>query len=214
MKDKTDLFNAYNTPGPHVAHRRARGDDEVPESEVRGQHTDGTGDGIILLDPTVKDSLDASGTGLAIVTGGAAVIVNSNNAEAARGTGGGGITANDFEITGGYTGSLNGTIHTGTTPVPDPLRYLPVPSVPANGIMTVTNLTQGNKHYVLSPGRYNNLPGFAEFGLLVKRYRELVQCPQFENRILVYAVKKLAKHDSVALQQLARDCFNRFAVDR
>src|SRR5438128_8099201 len=47
MEDKPDLFKAYNTPGPHVAHRRARGDDEVPESEVRGQHTDGTGDGII-----------------------------------------------------------------------------------------------------------------------------------------------------------------------
>src|SRR5262245_13031661 len=75
-----------------------------------------SGTGILILDPTLKDSLDASGTGAVTVTGGANVIVDSNNAEAARATGGGGLTATQFMITGqnpGYTGALTGGIQTG-----------------------------------------------------------------------------------------------------
>lgn len=120
----------------------------------------GSGKGIIVLDPSVKDSLDASGTGSVTVTGGAAVIVDSNNAEAGRVTGGGGLKANEFDLTGGYTGPFDGTVYTGVPPTPDPLRYLPVPSVPANGDVRQTGIGQGNKRYTLYPGRHNNLPNF------------------------------------------------------
>jgi hypothetical protein len=120
----------------------------------------GTHQGILVLDPGLKSSLNASGTGAATVTGGAAVIVNSNNTTAASATGGGGITASEFEITGGYTGALNGPVTTDVPPTPDPLRYLPEPPVPADGTMTITHLGSGNRRYTLSPGRFTNLPGF------------------------------------------------------
>jgi hypothetical protein len=120
----------------------------------------GTGTGILILDPSAKDALDASGTGGVTVTGGASVIVDSGNGEAARATGGGALTAPDFEITGGYTGWLGGAVHTGVPPTPDPLRYLPAPAVPPDGMMTVLSLGNGNKRYTLTPGRYTNLPTF------------------------------------------------------
>jgi hypothetical protein len=96
------------------------------------------------------------------VTGGAAFVVDSNNTEAAAGTGGGALTASTFQITGNYTGSLNGTINTGVPPTPDPLAYLPVPTKPPAGTMTTTNLGNGNKKYVLTPGSYTNLPQLSQ----------------------------------------------------
>jgi hypothetical protein len=51
-------------------------------------------------------------------------------------------------------------IFTGTHPTPDPLAYLPVPSVPPNGTMTEVSLPGGGKLYTLTPGRYTNLPIF------------------------------------------------------
>jgi hypothetical protein len=68
------------------------------------------------------------------------------------------MTANEFDITGGYSGTFTGTVVTGTPPTPDPLRYLPVPAVPPDGKMTTKSLGQGNKQYTLTPGRYTNLP--------------------------------------------------------
>jgi Flp pilus assembly protein TadG len=120
----------------------------------------GTGDGVIVLDPTAKDSLDSSGTGSVTVTGGAAMIVDSNSYEAARQTGGGSLTAPNFEVTGGTTGTFTGHVDTGVLPTPDPLAYLPVPPVPPDGTMTTTSLGTGNHQYVLTPGRYHNLPSF------------------------------------------------------
>jgi hypothetical protein len=125
----------------------------------------GSGDGIIILDPSAKDALNASGTGSVTVTGGASVIVDSSNSAAAGVTGGGSVTASDFEITGGYTGTLNGTIHTGVPPTPDPLAYLPVPPVPPNGTMTSTPILDSKGKqiataYTLTPGLYTNLPNF------------------------------------------------------
>src|SRR5207249_4277407 len=114
-----------------------------------------------VLDPTQQNALDASGTGSVRVTGGANVIVDSNDpASASRATGGGNLTAPEFDIVGGANGTFNGTVNTGAIPIPDPLAYLPTPSAPANGTITQTNLLQGNKQYVLTPGRYTNLPTF------------------------------------------------------
>ena len=70
----------------------------------------GTGNGVIVLDPTAKNALDASGTGSVKVTGGAKFIVDSNHSEAARVTGGGSMTAAGFNIVGGYTGPLDGPV--------------------------------------------------------------------------------------------------------
>ncbi len=121
----------------------------------------GSGDGIIILDPSVKDSLDSTGGASATVTGGAAVIVDSNDpAAAAAVTGGGAITADNFYITGGYTGPLTGSVETGVPPTPDPLRYLPAPTQPPAGTMTKRSLGQGNFLYTLSPGTYTSMPNF------------------------------------------------------
>jgi hypothetical protein len=93
-----------STPLPVVARAVARG------------AWAGSGDGVIVLDPTVKSSLNASGGGTVSVTGGASFIVDSNDAGAGSVTGGGSITANDFEITGGTVGPFNGTVNTGVPP--------------------------------------------------------------------------------------------------
>jgi hypothetical protein len=137
-----------STPLPVVARAVARG------------AWKGSGDGVIVLDPTVKSALNASGGGTVGVTGGANFIVDSNNGGAGSVTGGGSITANDFEITGGTVGPFNGTVNTGVPPTPDPLAYLPVPPVPPDGTITKKNHPGGGTDYTLTPGRYTNLPNF------------------------------------------------------
>ena len=122
--------------------------------------------GVIVLDPSGKASLNASGgAGLSVTGGtpgtpGAKVIVDSSDSQAGVVSGGGGITAAGFQITGGYSGTFNGPVQTGAPPSPDPLRYLPDPPVPAYGTMTTTNIGNGNKQYTLTPGRYTTLPNF------------------------------------------------------
>ncbi len=131
----------------------------------------GSGNGVIVLNPSASYALDASGQGRVRLTGGAAMVTNSNNITAVRQTGGGSaLAATNYRITGGSTGTLSGIdssgqpsntsspVEYGSPPIPDPLAYLPTPSVPANGTMTTENLGNGNKRYRLSPGRYTNMP--------------------------------------------------------
>jgi hypothetical protein len=128
----------------------------------------GSGDGIICLDPTAQNSLNAAGNGSLTVTGGANVIVDSNDpASAARATGGGAVTAANFLITGGANGTFNGNVVTGVLPTPDPLAYLPVPPVPPDGTMSSKGIGQGNKQYTLTPGRYTNLPNFNQGDVVI-----------------------------------------------
>jgi Flp pilus assembly protein TadG len=128
----------------------------------------GSGKGIIVLDPTVKNALNSTGNGAITVTGGAAVNVNSNNAAAAADvSGGGSATANQFNVTGGATGVFNGTVTTGTPPIPDPLAYLPLPTAPPDGVITKKSLGKGNTQYTLTPGRYTNLPSFQSGDLVI-----------------------------------------------
>jgi hypothetical protein len=105
----------------------------------------GTGAGIVILDPTLAHSLDASGnaTGGTIkvnVTGGATVYVDSSDGSAARTSGGGTMAAGAFKVYGGYDGTAFTPLPTPLAlPIPDPLRYLPVPPVPSNnGTITET----------------------------------------------------------------------------
>jgi hypothetical protein len=124
--------------------------------------------GVIILDYTGRGALSDQGNGAFTETGGP-VIVNSNNASAVVDTGNGRMVVQELDVTGGTSLSGNGNvttsptagqIFTGMHPTPDPLAYLPPPSVPANGTMTTTNIGQGNTQYVLTPGRYTNLPQF------------------------------------------------------
>jgi hypothetical protein len=120
----------------------------------------GSGQGVIALDPSVAEALNSTGGGSLTVTGGAAVVVDSNSTSAARVTNNGSITAPEFDITGGSTGTFNGTVYTGIPPTPDPLAYLPAPSMPAAGTITRTHLSGSGDQYVLTPGTYTNLPNF------------------------------------------------------
>ncbi len=120
----------------------------------------GSNDGVITLDPTASGSLNSTGGSSLNVTGNAAVIVDSNSSSAAITTGGGSVTASQFDVTGGTSGTFNGTVNTGVLPTPDPLAYLPAPSMPAAGTITKTNNGGGSKTYTLSPGTYTNLPNF------------------------------------------------------
>lgn len=120
----------------------------------------GSGIAILILDPSAQSALNASGTGTVTVTGNANCVVNSSSAKAANVTGGGGITAPGFEITGGYSGTLNGPVTTNVPPTPDPLSYLPAPTVSVNGQITTKSLGKGNTRYTLTPGRYTTLPTF------------------------------------------------------
>jgi hypothetical protein len=121
----------------------------------------GSNDGIIVLDPTAKDAFNDTGGGVITVTGGANVIVDSNNpASAANSNGGGQPTASNFLVTGGANGTFYGNLQTGVPPTPDPYRDIPAPTKPPAGTMTKKNIPGGGTQYNLTPGSYSNLPNF------------------------------------------------------
>lgn len=153
-----EVIITYNQPRYFSAIWGSTSTPVVARAVAKG-YWGGTGNGVIVLDPSVSGALGTQGGAAGIVTGGAAMIVDSNNASAAAAGGGGSFTADNFKITGGYTGTLNGTVQTGVLPIPDPLAYLPVPPVPPDGTITKMALGNGNTQYTLTPGRFaNNLP--------------------------------------------------------
>jgi hypothetical protein len=124
--------------------------------------------GVIILDYSDRASLNSQANG-AFTESGGPVIVNSNSASALLNTGNGAMTAPEFDITGGVqlgndstfqTAPVANQIFTGTHPTPDPLAYLPPPAVPPDGTLTTTPSALGGTKYVLTPGRYTNLPTF------------------------------------------------------
>jgi hypothetical protein len=132
----------------------------VARAVARGRWA-GSGNGIIVLDPSVKDALNITGNSSLTVVGGAKVIVDSSDpASAADVGGGGGATASEFDVTGGTSGTFNGAVVTGTPPIPDPLAYLPAPTQPPAGTMTKKNIPGGGTNYTFSPGTYSNMPNF------------------------------------------------------
>jgi Flp pilus assembly protein TadG len=113
--------------------------------------------GILTLNPTLKGALNANGGGTTNVAG-TPIIVDSNNADAAIGGGGGTLVAPEFDITGGYTttggATFSGNIKLGRPPVPDPLADVPVPD-PTTMVVQSTNKTQYTQGTTtLSPGVY------------------------------------------------------------
>lgn len=112
--------------------------------------------GIHVLDLHEPSALRATGGGTGNVSGGAAVIVNSDSVTAAVTTGGSTIAATDFSIVGGTDGGgFIGNMHTGMEPQPDPLRNIPQPTR-----QTLPDQSSGPKHYsngnrLISPGVYH-----------------------------------------------------------
>jgi hypothetical protein len=145
--------------------------------------------GILVLDLTASESLKVNGTGSVYVNG-ADVIVNSTNSQAVGGDGQG-TTLTDvggaFDLSGGIKTNTNiaGTINYNRIPTPDPLAYLPEPSLPSVSIsvkgmspnssaaqpyLQALNLTAkqvNGQVYVLDPGRYDNLPNFTNGDVVI-----------------------------------------------
>jgi Flp pilus assembly protein TadG len=131
--------------------------------------------GVLVLAYQGKGTLNCQGNGSFTETGGP-VIVNTNNLSGLVDTGNGTMYGPEFDITGGaslgggaslITTPVPGQVYTGVHPTPDPLAYLPPPSVPLDGTMTVTPLGGGGTQYVLSPGRYTNLPTFTSGDVVI-----------------------------------------------
>jgi hypothetical protein len=120
--------------------------------------------GILVLDPSAKDSLSIGGNGNIAITGNANIIVDSNHPEGmiANGTGAT-ISASEFDLSGtpGWTTSggatVSGPIKSGQDPTPDPLRFIPPPDPTGMPVQTTGNngfhKTSGS--WTLSPGVYN-----------------------------------------------------------
>ncbi len=146
-------------------------------------------DGVLVLDPDTRGSLNAHGNGNVFVQG-ADVLVNSNHSEAAV-TNGQGVSAVDpnpldnfvpgFKITGGHVGGGFSPVPvTGVKPTADPLRFLPPPDKSAlpvgsystsNGVTTMqagyyadSVLFSGTDNVVMSEGVYYFDQGFKVTG--------------------------------------------------
>jgi hypothetical protein len=115
--------------------------------------------GIIVLDPTSSGSLSSNGG--SSVTTNAKVIVDSNSPTATVITGGGVLTAPEFDITGvpgtstSGGGTINGTVLDGQVPTPDPLAYLPEPDPSTMTVQSKKTVKLQNQGSVsLQPGVY------------------------------------------------------------
>jgi Flp pilus assembly protein TadG len=114
--------------------------------------------GVLVLNPTAPGSLTSTGGGSMIVAG-VPTIVDSNNAAAITTSGGGTVTSSEFDVVGnpGFSGSgvFNGTINAGSSPIPDPLAYLPEPDASSMPVQS-KNATHvsGTDTITLSPGVY------------------------------------------------------------
>ncbi len=117
--------------------------------------------GIHVLDLHGSGALRATGGGTGMISGGAAVIVNSDASDAAITTGGSTITANDFSIVGGTSGGgFIGEMHTGMQPQPDPLRNIPQPKT-----SDYSDQSSGPKHF--SNGNKTIQPGVYHGGITI-----------------------------------------------
>jgi carbon monoxide dehydrogenase subunit G len=115
--------------------------------------------GILVLDPSSSGSLVSNGG--SSVTTNSKIIVDSNSPSATVVTGGGSLTAPEFDITGvpgtstSGGGSINGTILDGQVPTPDPLAYLPEPDPSTMTVQSKKTVKLENKGSLsLQPGVY------------------------------------------------------------
>ena len=112
--------------------------------------------GIHVLDLHAPSALRATGGGIGSVSGGAAVIVNSDASDAAVTTGGSTLTATTFSIVGGTSGGgFIGKVQTGANPQPDPLRNIPEPTKSDYSTQSIGPKHYSNGNRIISPGVYN-----------------------------------------------------------
>lgn len=113
-----------------------------------------TKNGVLVLDLHMKGSLNSHGLGKAVVAN-APIYVNSDDPAAAITAGNGTLSAKEFDITGGYSGSgFTGPIVTKTDPLPDPLRFVPVPDPTTLTVQSTTRKQISGGTHVLQPGVY------------------------------------------------------------
>ena len=115
--------------------------------------------GILVLDPALSGSLSSNGG--STVTTNVKVIVDSNSPSATVVTGGGVLTAPEFDITGvpgtstSGGGVINGAILDGQVPTPDPLAYLPEPDPSGMTLQSKKTVKLQNQGSLsLQPGVY------------------------------------------------------------
>jgi hypothetical protein len=160
MPSYAEVIIQYNQPR---GFSNIFGDGDIPvkaRAVARGAWTT-IRNGILVLDPTLKGSLSTGGGGSINLTGGASVLVDSNNPQAAIANGTGSMSAPIFDITGtpGTAtpggGSFTGTVYSGVPPTPDPLAYLPLPD-PTTMTLQSKNATHiaGSQNVTLYPGVY------------------------------------------------------------
>jgi hypothetical protein len=116
--------------------------------------------GIIVLNPSIQKALSVTGPGNVSVNSGA-VIVDSNNSQAAYISGAGSVIAGEVDITGtnpGYANSGTGyfnapTIKTNQPVTADPFANIPVPD-PSTMTVQCGSTLHVNSSTTLQPGRY------------------------------------------------------------
>lgn len=113
--------------------------------------------GMIMLRPSGADAFLNQSPVFTLIN--APLIVNSTDAAAFDQASIGAVVASRFDITGGYTNPggaiILGTINTGTSPVPDPLQFLPVPNASAATVQSTTPMTVNSPlPTILQPGVY------------------------------------------------------------
>lgn len=115
--------------------------------------------GILVLDPISSGALTDNGSGAASTTG--KILVDSNSPTGAVSTGGGSLTAPEFDLSGvpGWSTSGGGTfigpILSGQVPTPDPLFYLPEPDPSTLPVQSTKQVKLENSGSLsLEPGVY------------------------------------------------------------
>ena len=119
---------------------------------------------ILLLDPSMKASINVTGNGGVTATGGS-IVIDSNNSQAGVITSAGNVTAPNINFTGSYTttgsGGFIGWVKSGVASTPDPLSSLATPDTTS---MTVQS---SSKYQIAASGNYTLQPGIYKGGIAI-----------------------------------------------
>jgi Flp pilus assembly protein TadG len=112
---------------------------------------------ILVLDPTGQQAFNLSG-GSSVVTDGN-VVVDSNSSKALVSSGTAQLTAPEIDITGNQNlsggATISGTVHTGTSPLADPLASLPPPDPSTLTVQSTSPYHASGGSLTLYPGVYH-----------------------------------------------------------
>lgn len=142
---------------------------------ARGRSTPLSFNGLLALNLTASEALKVTGAGGLAVKGG--IGVNSNHPQAVQVTGLLGLSAtqlslNPVAVTDGLLNQLlsllGGTVSSIVTspPIPDPLRYLPVPDP--------TSLTTRGNNLIINSGIVNLYPGIYNGGIQISGFATVI----------------------------------------